>query len=379
MKNSFQILYVFGHGRKNKIVNKSYEAKDFFYGYLYLKEKYSIEIVEPKTDSLNTNFVNFLFNKLLTIYDKIIIKLTSFPSYSNEMISKLNLKKYFKSDVIVFTSDALYISFLPIILCSKLFMKNKKVLVITMGLFGKKTESKLKKALNFYFFKILLAMSDKFIFLGYGEYQNASQNYKKTISQNKFFFLPFNIDTEFWSSEEKFVRDGVLFVGNDGKRDFKLLEDIASRMKNVKFTFITSHEFSTKLNNVDYKKGNWSKNLISDTELKKYYLSAKLVIVPLKNSFQPSGQSVGLQAISTNTPLLITKTDGFWGDTKFLNSSKINFVDVNNINLWEEKINLILNNYENFQLDIDKLKKFNKKYDISVFNMLIEEQLKENL
>ena len=64
---------------------------------------------------------------------------------------------------------------------------------------------------------------------------------------------------------------------------------------------------------------------------------------------------------------------------KFLNSSKINFVDVNNINLWEEKINLILNKYENFQLDIDKLKKFNKKYDISVFNMLIEEQLKENL
>ena len=77
--------------------------------------------------------------------------------------------------------------------------------------------------------------------------------------------------------------------------------------------------------------------------------------------------------------MLITKTDGFWGDTKFLNSSKINFVDVNNINLWEEKINLILNKYENFQLDIDKLKKFNKKYDISVFNMLIEEQLKENL
>ena len=86
------------------------------------------------------------------------------------------------------------------------------------------------------------------------------------------------------------------------------------------------------------KKGNWSKNLISDTELKKYYLSAKLVIVPLKNSFQPSGQSVGLQAISTNTPLLITKTDGFWGDTKFLNSSKINFVDVNNINLWKKKL-----------------------------------------
>lgn len=375
MKNSFQILYVFGHGRKNKIVNKSYEAKDFFYGYLYLKEKYSIEIVEPKTDSLNTNFVNFLCNKVLTIYDKIIIKLTSFPSYSNQIISKLNLKKYFKSDVIVFTSDALYISFLPIILCSKLFLRNKKVFVITMGLFGKQTESNLKKALNFYFFKILLAMSDKFIFLGYGEYQYSLQKYKKYI--NKFFFLPFNIDTEFWSSDKKFARDGVLFVGNDGKRDFKFLEELASKMKNVKFTFITSHEFSTNLNNVDYKKGNWSENLISDTELKEYYLSAKLVIIPLKNSFQPSGQSVGLQAISTNTPLLITKTKGFWGDTKFLNSSKVNFVDVNNLNLWEEKINLIINKFENFQLEDDKLKEFNKNYNIDVFNMILEEQLKE--
>ena len=71
------------------------------------------------------------------------------------MISKLNLKKtrYFKSDVIVFTSDALYISFLPIILYSKLFMKNMNgIFVITMGLFGKKTESKLKKAQNFWIF-----------------------------------------------------------------------------------------------------------------------------------------------------------------------------------------------------------------------------------
>ena len=79
-----------------------------------------------------------------------------------------------------------------------------------------------------------------------------------------------------------------MFVGNDGKRDFKLLEDIASRMKNVKFTFITSHEFSTKLNNVDYKKGNWSKKLFN---FKKILFIAKLVIVPLKNSFQPSGRS----------------------------------------------------------------------------------------
>ena len=45
--------------------------KRFFLWISLFKRKYSIEIVEPKTDSLNTNFVNFLFNKLLTIYDNI--------------------------------------------------------------------------------------------------------------------------------------------------------------------------------------------------------------------------------------------------------------------------------------------------------------------
>ena len=54
-------------------------------------------------------------------------------------------------------------------------------------------------------------------------------------------------------------------------------------------------------------KGSWGNPAINDLELRKLYRSAKLTIIPLKESLQPSGQSVALQSIACGTPVLITK------------------------------------------------------------------------
>ena len=37
-----------------------------------------------------------------------------------------------------------------------------------------------------------------------------------------------------------------------------------------------------------------------------------MTIIPLKNSIQPSGQSVALQSMACGTPVVITETFGFW-------------------------------------------------------------------
>ena len=37
---------------------------------------------------------------------------------------------------------------------------------------------------------------------------------------------------------------------------------------------------------------------------------SKITIIPLKNTLQPSGQSVALQSMANGTPVLISKTDG---------------------------------------------------------------------
>ena len=60
--------------------------------------------------------------------------------------------------------------------------------------------------------------------------------------------------------------------------------------------------------------GSWNDETISDAEIREIYEKSRLTIVPLKNSIQPSGQSVTLQSLSVGTPVIITKTDGFWDE-----------------------------------------------------------------
>ena len=51
-----------------------------------------------------------------------------------------------------------------------------------------------------------------------------------------------------------------------------------------------------------------------------FYEQSNLSIIPLKNSLQPSGQSVALQSMSMEVPVLMTKTDGFWDHSVFDNN-----------------------------------------------------------
>ena len=67
-------------------------------------------------------------------------------------------------------------------------------------------------------------------------------------------------------------------------------------------------------------------NFISDNEIKSLYQNALLTILPLKNSYQPSGQSVALQSMSMGTPVIISNTEGFWDIKSFENNKNIKFV-----------------------------------------------------
>ena len=82
----------------------------------------------------------------------------------------------------------------------------------------------------------------------------------------------------------------------------------------MKILYITERILKSEIlnNNVILKNGSWGNSQISDSQIKNLYSQSKLVILPLYNSMQPSGQSVSLQAMSMNVPVLISKTEGFW-------------------------------------------------------------------
>ena len=77
-------------------------------------------------------------------------------------------------------------------------------------------------------------------------------------------------------------------------------------MSHINFKFVTSHNFKKEElpKNVSYIKANWNENILSDKDIKNFYTDAKVTILPLIDSFQPSGQSVSLQSMAMGTPFL---------------------------------------------------------------------------
>ena len=88
--------------------------------------------------------------------------------------------------------------------------------------------------------------------------------------------------------------------------------------------------------------GHWNYEILSDEELKEIYNNAILTIIPLKDSLQPSGQSVALQSMSSGTPVMISKTSGFWDFDHFTNLENIVFIEDNSVKNWCMQINSLI-------------------------------------
>lgn len=243
-----------------------------------------------------------------------------------------------------------------------------------MGLFGRRPDNFILRIFQNVYVNLLMSITKSFIFLGKGEYDHAIERRKK--SSQKFHFLPFSIDTDFWMSEDlnaETKNNDVLFVGNDGKRDFKLLKEIAERMPDVNFTFITSQISNLSLTNVELLRGSWNEQILTDELIRSYYLSSKITIIPLVDSLQPSGQSVALQSMSCGTPVLITNTDGFWDKDKFIDDENIIFINEIGSEEWELVIRSLLKDKKN----LDRISKngkelINSEFNLTKFNQKLE-------
>lgn len=367
-KNS-NLTYVFGAGRIERLKSNNLKAKEFFYGYEYLASKYEVDLIEMEFPNSKKNLLYFT--------DKVLRKITNLPIYYKDILDFKNILRISKSDKVIFTSELLLLSMLPVVLILKIF-KKIEIYVIVMGLFGRKENNKLISLFQKFYINVFLLVSKKVFFLGKGEIIEAEKKWK--IYSNKFTFLPFSIDYSFWSNKENLEQDKnkILFIGNDGKRDYDLILKIAEQLPDLEFVFITSqiNKCDLKSSNVTLIKGKWNENYLTEVEIKKHYTNSAMTLIPLKNSYQPSGQSVCLQSMACGTPVLISKTNGFWDIENFKNNTNIIFINDNVLNTW---VNIIKNTFNDKNL-LNKLSNNGKalvkrRYNLNVFNKLLEENL----
>ena len=225
--------------------------------------------------------------------------------------------------------------------------------------------------------KLLILSLDNLFFLGKGELEFAKS---KNRFSKKLHFVPFSIDTSFWSinNDTNFQkRKKIIFVGNDSNRDFIMVKEIAKIMSDINFLIVSKNSLFSNLNlkNVEILGNGWGSEDLSDYDLKKLYLESFLTIIPLKSSYQPSGQSVALQSMSLGTPVMISKTSGFWDDSSFFDNENIFFIEEEEeVNAW---VNKILKVYKDFKL-LEKVSNNAKHKVINDYNLYkFDEKIKK--
>lgn len=326
-----KITYVFIEGRKKNFLENTIGARDFYYGLTSFDVNlYNLEIIEFKQYS----------NKLFKKFDHYFSRLFSLPIYFFRIINFKNLRTFLKSNEIIFVSESTICSALPLILIIKLFRK-VNISVFVMGLYSKNVKFKF---LHNVYVKLLNLVIDNQFFLGKKELENAE---KFKSSKSKSIYFPFAVDYNFWSKGENQNNTNselILFVGNDGNRDIDLLIKIAESLPDFNFLFVSSLKslINVNLPNVELVQGSWSSKKLSDEELRSVYKDSKLSIIPTKETSQPTGQSVAMQSMACGTPVIISKTDGFWDYEKFENNRNIFFVENNNSDSWVKLINELM-------------------------------------
>ena len=146
-----------------------------------------------------------------------------------------------------------------------------------------------------------LARADCLLALG-----RAEVDYLRVSGLSQTQFLPFGVDTAFWAPSDESVGEYVLAVGSDPCRDFDTL--IRACPYPLKIMTRAPNRINVLIpDNVSFIQGDLA-------TLQSLYARARLTIMPLKDTLQPSGQTTILQAMSMERPVIITRTRGVWTD-----------------------------------------------------------------
>jgi hypothetical protein len=126
----------------------------------------------------------------------------------------------------------------------------------------------------------------------------------------KVHVVPFGVDTAFWTPGSGGEEGPILAVGNDDGRDYELL---LRAIGPHPLRLHTRLPVGNVPSNVTRSDGSWQDAALSDEGLRDLYRACRFVVVPLRDSTQPQGQSVSLQAMACGKAVLLTRTRGTWG------------------------------------------------------------------
>jgi glycosyltransferase involved in cell wall biosynthesis len=364
MKKRDKVTFIFQRARLERINSSIPFAKDMFYTYFNFKEEFETEIIEFG------NFPKGRRYKIIFRLEEKIRTLLKIPLYSIYLTNKKNYQKIASSTHVICSTNRAATSSFPMMLMCKLLNKKVNFSFFVLGLYASKPRYLILKKIQSIFYFLLFSLTKNVIFIGEGEYKHAIKENPKF--SRKFSYIPFGIDVDFWKTKitpDFENKKKILFIGNDSNRDFNLVVKIASSLPNFDFIFVTSEISKEKIpSNVTLYSGNWGNQLLTDTELKEIYEKSRITIIPLKQTLQPSGQSVAMQSMLIGTPVIISEIDGLWDSTKLVDDDNIIFAESLELEEWKDKITRLYDDQERLsRLSKNSIKLIEDFFSLNLF------------
>ena len=312
------IVFIYAKGREERYAGtiQGHAATEFFYGALELEA--SGHIITRYELGHGHSSETKLWQKIAEQFYRWRLTPTRTNSATlaelHEMCPALN-----KQDVIVATTTAAAFGLATF----KLFgLIQRPIVAIHCGIANFQLSWPRRK-LNAYALKNMWTQ-----LFGEGELADVKKFYD--VPDSRIEVNQFGVDTEFWQPADG-REEYILSVGNDERRDYGLLIQ-AAREVNRNFKILTRHKLKDVIPpNVEIIRGGWHEQTLTDEGLRSLYQKASIVVIPLKNSPQPSGQSVCLQAMACGKPIILTQTDGLWSQEMMRDGENVMFVPADNI------------------------------------------------
>lgn len=309
-----KIAYIFLPGRIDRLskVREEELPTEFFYGAIELRKKgYQVDILEA-VEKPRRNVVRYLAEIVLR---KKYLPIKTHTSILDAVWLLLPRLKGYDAVVATTTGIAFALAFWKIVY---------RLSFPVVGIMN----AVLNYPLNFSRIRLSRHLFKKMDVHLFGEGELAPLCHQYGLVPEEITVNYFGVDAGFWSNgPEVSNEEYLLAVGNDAMRDFSTLLEVAKSVDRPVY-IVTRRELDADIPaNVTIIKGAWHSRELDDIALRDMYRKAFAVIVPLKESFQPSGQSVSLQAMACGKPVIISKTEGLWDRRNLKQGANLLFVD----------------------------------------------------
>jgi glycosyltransferase involved in cell wall biosynthesis len=292
-----KLAFVYIKGRLARLVDTeaALSAREFFYGALEIKERGREVALYEVNDGINAEPGAWIVETLYRLHLMPSKTNSSLLSQLRKLLPVLN-----RTDAVVATTSGIAYGLGVLKAIGQLRVP---IVAIHCGIVNYKLRRR-RQFLN----GILLRRMWTQLY-GEGELDPARKMFR--MPTERIEVNQFGVDTKFWRLAHNVSGDYILAVGNDAHRDYALLLDVASQT-DFRYVLVTRHNLYPLPPNVKLLYGDWHAMAISDEELRGLYQRAKLVVVPLHDTDQPSGQSVCLQAMACGKAVVLTRIRGLW-------------------------------------------------------------------